>query len=97
MSSPTMGSAGGWLTGRPSSHSRGPARGGPHTTMCSKVAYESYTEARAQARYLTKIGHKQNHPYQCDHCGLWHLTTMSRKAAKKVMKARRKRARYESA
>lgn len=65
--------------------------------MCNKVAYETRAEARGYARALTRQGCKQSYAYRCDFCGLWHLTSMSRQQAKKIVKARRKRARYENA
>lgn len=57
---------------------------------CNKIWYLSRREARGAARWYTG---RSQHPYYCEVCGGWHLTSMSRQAGKLVEKERRIRRR----
>ena len=56
--------------------------------MCNKAAYESRTEARAEARHGRV--RKQLWAYLCPECGFWHLSSMDRKTAKRVEKLKKR-------
>jgi hypothetical protein len=62
--------------------------------MCDKVAYVNRRDARAASRWLQQVrGLAASRPYHCNFCGFWHLTSMSRKRAKRDIKARKERRR----
>lgn len=62
--------------------------------MCNKVNYVSRKDARSAARWMERKRKVQSqHAYQCQRCGFWHLTTMSRERAKADVRARRERRR----
>jgi hypothetical protein len=67
---------------------------------CNKICYASRRDALGAARWLRRRrGLESSHAYRCRHCSatlgveIWHLTTMSRKQAKRGVKDRRERRR----
>ena len=52
----------------------------PITPACKKTIYNSQEEAEDMIRYIheNRIV-KALHAYQCDICGLWHLSSKSKK------------------
>lgn len=58
--------------------------------ICNKAFYETRAEAKAQIR-SGKMRGKQLFAYPCSDCGFWHLTSMSRKTAKRVAKIKKRK------
>lgn len=58
--------------------------------MCNKASYETRAEAKCQIRQ-GKMQSKPLWAYHCPDCGMWHLTSMSRKAAKRVEKIKKRK------
>ena len=60
--------------------------------MCRKEAYATRKEARGQATFYHRRYGVRLRPYFCVACGLWCLTSMSRKASRRAAKRARRRA-----
>jgi hypothetical protein len=55
--------------------------------MCGKLAFTSRAHAKEHARGISKAprtqegrgGARMTRPYRCDGCGLWHLTSQTKR------------------
>jgi hypothetical protein len=50
----------------------------PLEPLCKKTAYHTFEEAQDIIKYIReKRAGKEIHPYKCEVCGFWHLTSKS--------------------
>lgn len=56
----------------------------PSSCVTGKVAYRKKRQAKLEADKLARLANPRRRPelrpYECQHCEMWHLTTLSRHA-----------------
>lgn len=50
---------------------------------CTKIRFKTKREAKEYMASAIKDGLEIDHVYQCMNCGMWHMTSMSKKRGKK--------------